>query len=237
MERDHKAFLEQKLLEVFAENGLKNYVYGITRRYLKSWISESENIKFAEDIYQNVSADLWESITTNPDKYKASKSYNGDLDEAYRRIFWACFGKVARNQSINFGKRLEISAKFRKDLNTKDLPSNSSDTQAAHSNSITGSGPKTRQTQRSRLFPPDDPGEAENFWGDILPNRSDALGYQGLSELVEKAGLSERETYYIQEYAAGLTYKKLAERDGGTEDRYRKIVSRAIEKMKKRLVN
>ncbi len=237
MERDHKAFLEQKLLEVFAENGLKKYVYGITRRYLKSWISESENIKFAEDIYQNVSADLWESITTNPEKYKANKSYNGDFDEAYRRIFWAYFGKVARNQSINFGKRLEISAKFRKDLNTKGLPSNSSDTEAEHSGSITGSGQKTRQTQRSRLFPPDDPSEAENFWGDLLPDRSDTLGYQSLSELMDKAALSEREKYYIQEYAAGLTYVKLAERDGGKEGRYRKIVSRAIEKMKKRLVN
>ena len=86
---------------------------------------------------------------------------------------------------------------------------------------------------KARAIIPADEYEAEAFWENLsLQADADTAEPQmDILELLESVELSASERRYLLEKAEGNTYPEMAERHGGTPDKYRKIVSRAIAKI------
>lgn len=103
-----------------------------------------------------------------------------------------------------------------------------------------GKSPKQRKPgARARRTLPADEADEEQFWHDVYQDArfklESGVFAEKLAEIFDSEALTERERHYFSDRASGLTYPEIAERDGGTPDKYRKIVDRAVAKLQKRI--
>lgn len=92
---------------------------------------------------------------------------------------------------------------------------------------------------RARRTLPTDEADEQQFWHDVYQDArfklESGVFAEKLADIFDSEVLTERERHYFSDRVSGLTYPEIAERDGGTPDKYRKIVDRAVAKLQKRI--
>ncbi|MBN0989363.1 hypothetical protein [Amphritea pacifica] len=72
----------------------------------------------------------------------------------------------------------------------------------------------------------------DDFWDQHVSHSFDfaAVDAEKLDGLLQAKGLKDKDIHYMKLRLAGITFEEMSQSDGGSPDKYRKVISRAVEK-------
>lgn len=210
MEKTGQGSLEKALVELVENNTMLSYSRGIVQKTLGNYLSKDEIPSVAEDALSECLSRLLQLERDGKLSAEGLLDGNdgtGSLTDAVEKYLSTAIS--------NYCKRRARFWSGSQNVGQED-----------------GSSVK-RVGYKARAITPADEYEAEAFWENLSlqVGRDTAEPQMDLLELLESVELSASERRYLLEKAEGHTYPGMAERHGGSPDKYRKIVSRAIAKI------
>ena len=223
--------LEFALAKVAADKGYIKYPGVVVYKWLGNYVSSGEMESITEDALGQSVANFLDKIRSNPE-FAQNFLYPMDEDIQPPATFAELITCVQKYLTISVRNFCQVCA---------DRWNSSPQENVAKVDGDNTGGVKKKMNPgaRTRLIAPADEDKKERFWQDVQRDarfklNSSEFGDK-LRDLFESQALSEREQHYFNERVSGLTYPEIAERDGGTPDKYRKIIDRAIAKLQKSL--
>lgn len=241
--------LELALVEVASSKRFHRYCSQIVAERLGNYISSGEYNAVAEDALGYITERFLIKIRSKPDfsvgfftAVEGEDKWAPDREKIEKYLSMAvkyyCMTRVYRwsstgtPQSFQSSEEEEYFKQFQKD--------DEGEQAEKEANGDGKSSTKQRKPgARARRILPADDADEEWFWQDVYDDARFKLNSrvyaEKLNEVFDGHSLTERERHYLSDRVSGLTYPEIAERDGGTPDKYRKIVARAIAKLQKRI--
>lgn len=194
--------LEELVADVATDEEFKKYAMGIVRRHLGGHISGGEVEVITEDAISDQSLKTIERLRAGNTELKEMVEEDGGLNgEAGSRI----------RKYLSLGVKGYCEDRRRR----------------------WAYGSKTEKPgARARKLAPEDENLDEPFWGSVFAETEGKAFTDGeLEDLFRNHGLSETEGKFIRDRRDGMTYQQMAVEYGGSADKYRKTIKRALTKL------
>lgn len=241
--------LELALAEVATAERFQAYCSRIVEERLGNYLSPGEYKVVAQDALGHVAERFLIKISSKPefaagffstDESKETSAPDPVKIEKYlsKAVRYYCMTRAYRWSSAGSTTASQLPLY---DEDFSEFLADDEELKAEEEENGEGKKPKKQRKPgaRARRTLPADEADEERFWHDVYEDARFKLNSgeyaEKLAEIFDSEALTERERHYFSDRASGLTYPEIAERDGGTPDKYRKIVSRAIAKLQKKL--
>lgn len=241
--------LELALSEVVTAERFHSYCSAIVKERLGNYLSHGEYNVVAEDALGHVAERFLIKISSKPefaagffstDESEETSTPAPEKIEKYlsKAVRYYCMTRVYRWSAAGSTTDSQLP---QYDEDFSEFLADDEELKAEEEENGEGKKPKKQRKPgaRARRTLPADDADEDRFWHDVYEDarfKLDSGVYaEKLAEIFDSEALTERERHYFSDRVSGLTYPEIAERDGGTPDKYRKIVSRAIDKLQKRI--
>jgi hypothetical protein len=235
--------LELALVQVATAKRFQRYCSKIVAERLGNYLSSGEYNAVAEDALGHVTEWFLIKIRSKPEFAVGFFTDGADEKEAAADpiAIEKYLSKAVRYYCMTRAYRWS-STGSPKDLQSPDEEEDFSEFEADDEEEKAQEKKPTKQRKpgaRARRTLPADEVDDERFWHDVYEDarfkHESGVYAEKLADIFDSGALTERERHYFADRVNGLTYPEIAERDGDSEDKYRKIVTRAIAKLKKRI--
>jgi DNA-directed RNA polymerase specialized sigma24 family protein len=200
--------IAERIAVLTQEQRFKDQAFGRVVPVLRGFLPPSSCGPIVEDAIGDVRMKLLERLPELSAAQLADFAAEEEEKDSYLRLYLL---RGVRNYALDRYRRWRSGSA---PSQHGDIGSEPSDVQR---------GARTRIETEDLVATLDSHGESEDC-------HATALDLDRVDQLLEAKGLSEEEIDLLKARLSGLTYKELAELYGGTPDKYRKIVARALER-------